>query len=98
LIFNTVISVFDSSAKFPNGLLIGKHYVLGSFDECLSVRAAVSPVGKLSNRTFIGKYCLTTFKISTRKEDAATNDSIARLKVSLFEFLHESINRAAGFH
>lgn len=48
-------SVLDSSAKFPEGILSGSLYLLGNYDECISIRL----YGEDQSFPRIqGKYCL----------------------------------------
>lgn len=49
------IAVFDSSVKFPNGLLYGSLYQMGNYDECVSV--------ELPEKKIIGRYCLADVTI-----------------------------------
>jgi len=65
------VSVIDSGAKMPAGLLRGNIKSLGHFDECM----AVTSQGK---RSFIGQYCLANINVRASEEnmdrmlDAAT--------------------------
>lgn len=49
--------VFDATAKFPTGILVGSTYEMGSFDECVQARAF------MGEEKFQGKYCLATLTI-----------------------------------
>lgn len=46
------ISVYDASAKSPNGLLWGATFQMGNFDECISVGR------EADNTHVVGQYCL----------------------------------------
>lgn len=49
--------MFDSSAKFPSGVLAGSNYNFGNFDQCLTT---VLPIQEIR-----GKYCLAKFLINS---------------------------------
>lgn len=51
-----LFSVFDASAKSPQGLLFGSSYHLGNFDECVGIDDSEDGV------TVEGQYCLATIK------------------------------------
>ncbi|KAF2899933.1 hypothetical protein ILUMI_06250 [Ignelater luminosus] len=59
------LKIFDSSPKFPVGMLYGSYYQLGNFDECISVQ------GKLPDydRKIQGKYCLADVTLDNEKEN-----------------------------
>ncbi|KAG8230515.1 hypothetical protein J437_LFUL010035 [Ladona fulva] len=48
-------AVFDSSAKYPEGVLSGNTYHMGNFDECVGVRVDLSGDGE---DILKGQYCL----------------------------------------
>ncbi|XP_039295304.1 nose resistant to fluoxetine protein 6 isoform X2 [Nilaparvata lugens] len=52
------VKMFDSSTKFPTGILSGSHYDFGNFDECLQVQA------QLDGELISGKYCLAKLAFS----------------------------------
>lgn len=63
--------MFDSSTKFPNGLLYGSSFDLGNFDECLQVKT------KINNEEVTGKYCLPSLEVlRTESKDKVKNDEI----------------------
>ena len=47
--------VFDSSAKFPVGLLAGNQYQMGHYDECIEI---LVNAGESSGGQLKGQYCL----------------------------------------
>lgn len=47
--------MLDSSAKFPEGMLSGNMYLLGNFDECISIRLNGE---HLAVPRIQGKYCV----------------------------------------
>lgn len=47
--------MFDSSAKFPVGLLAGNQYQMGHYDECIEI---LVDVGESSGGQLKGQYCL----------------------------------------
>jgi len=49
--------VFDSSTKFPNGVLVGSTFDLGNFDECVNVDVSLEAHGRIQ-----GQYCLASIK------------------------------------
>ncbi|KOB62637.1 Drop dead, partial [Operophtera brumata] len=49
----TLVPVFDATAKPPSGILSGNGNQYGDFDECLSIDGAVR-----------GKYCLASLQVS----------------------------------
>lgn len=55
--------MFDSSAKFPSGVLAGSHYNFGNFDQCL---VTVLPI---PGQNIKGKYCLAKFQINPSNTD-----------------------------
>ncbi|KAG8222356.1 hypothetical protein J437_LFUL015952 [Ladona fulva] len=55
-------SVFDSTTKFPEGLIAGNTYQLGSFDECIGVEARL-PGRRATDGRFVGQYCLADVQI-----------------------------------
>ncbi|XP_059480957.1 nose resistant to fluoxetine protein 6-like [Neocloeon triangulifer] len=68
------VQMFDSSAKFPSGVMYGQTYAFGNYDECMSLSKSGSPVP--------GQYCLA--RVQLRPSDhlpwgsAAEDDSAAR--------------------
>ncbi|KAM3968322.1 nose resistant to fluoxetine protein 6 [Aphomia sociella] len=57
------LSMFDASAKSPQGLLFGSSYHLGNFDECVAIEDRSD-----SGMLIVGQYCLATIKWQ-RSED-----------------------------
>lgn len=57
--------MFDSSPKFPVGMLYGSYYQLGNFDECISVEGQLADYG----RKIQGKYCLADITLDNGKEN-----------------------------
>ena len=51
-----IVTVFDASAKSPQGLLFGSSYHMGNFDECVGI---IEPGDGM---TIEGQYCLATIK------------------------------------
>ncbi|XP_056635445.1 nose resistant to fluoxetine protein 6-like [Diorhabda sublineata] len=75
--------MFDSTTKFPNGILEGSNYDFGNFDEC--IRTEVS----YENYNFTGKYCLAKYTIEPSKyflEEYMSNGTS-----SLSDFTNSSI-------
>lgn len=62
-----MLSVLDSSAKIPSGLLRGNVNQLGDYDQCLGVLAYV----KIDERPLKiqGKYCLATVDMQASHPD-----------------------------
>jgi hypothetical protein len=54
-----VLSVFDSSTKFPESVLMGQTVFLGNFDECIEVENVETDVG-----AFSGQYCLAALQLN----------------------------------
>lgn len=50
--------MFDSSSKFPSGVLSGSSYDFGNFDECIEVKVPLENDEEIS-----GKYCMAQFHI-----------------------------------
>lgn len=48
--------MFDSTSKFPTGVLFGSSFDFGNFDECVGVRVPVE--GEVQ-----GRYCLAKFHV-----------------------------------
>lgn len=79
--------MFDSSTKFPNGVLIGSTYDLGNFDECVSVDA------EINEERIQGKYCLATVKFDKTshiawEEDQFNASAWNRIQVCLFIYIY----------
>ncbi|CAH0629079.1 unnamed protein product [Chrysodeixis includens] len=60
-------TLFDASAKSPQGLLFGSSYHLGNFDECV----AISDPG-YNGVTIEGQYCLATIKWRQKHDNEKT--------------------------
>jgi hypothetical protein len=60
------LTVHDSTAKVPSGILNGNVNQFGDFDQCLSVVA--------SNHSFQGKYCLASLQPKLSKPDQILED------------------------
>ncbi|KAF5305499.1 hypothetical protein FQA39_LY01590 [Lamprigera yunnana] len=54
--------IFDSSAKFPVGLMYGVYYQFGNFDECVSVKDSIGT-------GIQGKYCLADIRLQTNSKN-----------------------------
>ncbi|KAK9869953.1 hypothetical protein WA026_006051 [Henosepilachna vigintioctopunctata] len=54
------MEMFDSTTKFPTGILFGSTYDTGNFDECISVDIP-------ENIGFSGQHCMAHFRISSFK-------------------------------
>lgn len=59
----SLLSVFDASAKSPQGLLFGSSYHLGNFDECVGIEDPGD-----NGVSITGQYCLATIKWKQRPE------------------------------
>jgi hypothetical protein len=55
LIKGLFFTVFDSSAKFPEGLLAGNQYQMGHYDECVEI---LVDTGERFGGQLKGQYCL----------------------------------------
>jgi hypothetical protein len=79
LIPSQLFLVFDSSSKFPVGLLFGNFYQLGNFDECIGLR---QPVSNLNEVPLRGKYCLADIELfNTKQYDGRVARSFETIKV-----------------
>lgn len=58
--------MFDSSSKYPDGVLYGHTKHLGNFDECYNLQV---DVGKVENK-INGRYCLVDLEY--KRKDAPT--------------------------
>jgi len=59
-------AVFDSSAKFPAGILNGNVNQYGDFDQCLDVAVDLNPAlySDMEDYHIMGKYCLAFFDLN----------------------------------
>ncbi|KAJ3617101.1 hypothetical protein MTP99_009098 [Tenebrio molitor] len=72
------LQMFDSSSKFPVGLLFGNFYQLGNFDECIGLR---QPVSNLNEVPLRGKYCLADIELfNTKQYDGRVARSFETIK------------------
>ena len=56
--YNTLISVYDATAKIPSGLLNGNVNQLGDFDECIGIEG---------NEGIRGQYCLAYLQLDVHQ-------------------------------
>lgn len=56
--------MFDSSPKFPVGMLFGSYYQLGNYDECVSIKKLI----KQKNKTIQGQYCLADVALTSNNK------------------------------
>ncbi|XP_043190539.1 nose resistant to fluoxetine protein 6-like [Amphibalanus amphitrite] len=56
------LSMHDASGKLPDGFFYGNNNMLGSFDECLRVKAKLNDTvyPGISDTSFVGQYCQAT--------------------------------------
>lgn len=66
--------MFDSSAKIPQGILIGNTKFLGQYDECLGVEHP--------NGSFIGQYCLFNVKLGSENSSTIRNTNLFQVMIS----------------
>ena len=59
-----LLSVLDAMGKPDSGILEGSIVWLGSFGECIDVRATETLPDNNTEYLFSGKYCLTVFRPS----------------------------------
>ncbi|KAJ8965181.1 hypothetical protein NQ314_004324 [Rhamnusium bicolor] len=52
-----IISVYDSTAKLPSGILNGNVNQFGDFDKCIAINS--------KSRNIFGQYCLTSMEVQT---------------------------------
>ncbi|XP_071445546.1 nose resistant to fluoxetine protein 6-like [Hetaerina americana] len=64
------VEMFDSSTKFPAGLIAGNTYQMGAFDECIAVTAQLpAQRGHENESRFTGQYCLAEVQILPPETD-----------------------------
>lgn len=57
--------MFDSSAKYPEGILYGHTRHLGNFDECYNLQVNIAEESA-STREINGKYCLVNIEYNNK--------------------------------
>jgi hypothetical protein len=74
LIFHVHFTVFDSSAKFPSGVLNGNTNQYGDFDQCLDVATELDPLlySHLEHYRIAGKYCLALLDLEVGNTSRAS--------------------------
>ncbi|KAJ8667289.1 hypothetical protein QAD02_008951 [Eretmocerus hayati] len=82
-------SVFDSSVKYPHGIIYGQTRHLGSFDQCYRIRTEVrNKTGGLEE--IRGKYCLVDYKYQ-QKDAPKTIPSELKLDFDLNDSVWQAI-------
>ena len=81
--------MFDSSSKFPTGVLYGNGYDFGNFDECVGAKFPGRNVTGGGNEafTFKGQYCLVTVPIPV------SNKTIHKRIVRNFDVLCKNLKK-----
>lgn len=79
-----LFAVFDSSSKFPTGVLYGNGYDFGNFDECVGVKFPGRNVTEDDNKefTFKGQYCLITIPLPDSNKTKHTR-SVRNFDISI---------------